>query len=108
MQVIICKNRAISRSMLITECNMAPCEQYYANMEPYPDPCLLVRDNKFKVKNMWTWSHIQIHVSDNMQTWRHIHTHVSDNMQTWRHIHIHVSNNMQTWSISRSVSTSKG
>ena len=35
-------------------------------MELYPDLCQLVRDNKLKVTNMQTWSHIQIHVSDNM------------------------------------------
>ena len=35
-------------------------------MEPYPDLCELVRDNKFKVTNMQTWSHIHIYVSDNI------------------------------------------
>ena len=29
-------------------------------MEPYPDLCQLVRDNKFKATNMQTWSHISI------------------------------------------------
>ena len=43
-----------------------PYQQKYAEMEPYLDGCQLVRDNKFKVTNMQTWSHIHIHVSNNM------------------------------------------
>ena len=41
-------------------------------MEPYQELCQLLRDNKFKMTNMQTWSHIHIHVSDNMCTWSHI------------------------------------
>ena len=52
-----------------------------SNMEPYPDPCLLVRDNTFKVTNMQTWSYIHTLVSDNMWTQSHIQIHVSDNIQ---------------------------
>ena len=47
-------------------------QQKYAEMKPYPDVCQLVGDNKFKVTNMQTLSHIYNHVSNNMWTWSHI------------------------------------
>ena len=43
-----------------------PYEQEYAEMEPYPGLCLLVRDNKFKVTNMQSWGYPYPYVSDNM------------------------------------------